>query len=511
MTETVLPPNFPAVRQHPPPDFSTIIPECATKFKYSFEKKDWQAEQVMIKLDTEAFARGGLRLVYHLLDEAENDLVHQETSQDAEIEAANVKVNAVDDGNGNSNCDDNMVNCNNNNPMLETNAEDQCEGSSGRKCGNRIKVVDDNIIDKKEDRLANNISSGNSSNSSNSSSSSNDMQAIHATLDIPIAHEKASKSQAVGVRFADTCVTIGNGSGPSSKSSNSSSNNANGHASNSALSSASVPKQSIVSYVAKISMDPNDNLNKDIYFQDVQMQTLAKEFAQKYNECNPPKKVDFVKAWILRLDEREGSPICGVERYIDGPYKKYNNNWDWVSLDDRNTPQAFSHFTYEISNHKLLICDIQGVNDMYTDPQIHSVDTTLVLGKGNLGKRGMDKFLRTHRCNKICQYLKLPSINANYNHNLGTLPVQAFMSGDRRVVDVDGYLSRQLSQDILQTTIPNRISTITSIPETQTATVINAHAKNPHVTKDQCKYCGDVIKGKVCKCRQNDNCMCTVL
>ena len=28
---------------------------------------------------------------------------------------------------------------------------------------------------------------------------------------------------------------------------------------------------------------------------------------------------------------------------------------------DRNTPQAFSHFTYQMSGCKLLICDIQGV------------------------------------------------------------------------------------------------------------------------------------------------------
>ena len=40
----------------------------------------------------------------------------------------------------------------------------------------------------------------------------------------------------------------------------------------------------------------------------------------------------------------------------------------------RNTPQAFSHFTYELSQHSLLICDIQGVGDMYTDPQVHTTD-----------------------------------------------------------------------------------------------------------------------------------------
>lgn len=81
-------------------------------------------------------------------------------------------------------------------------------------------------------------------------------------------------------------------------------------------------------------------------------------YAERYNARKPPKKVDFLAAYVLELVEREGEPICGVESFIDGDYKKYNNNWDW-SDDQRNTPQAFSHFTWEASNNRLLICDIQ--------------------------------------------------------------------------------------------------------------------------------------------------------
>jgi len=50
---------------------------------------------------------------------------------------------------------------------------------------------------------------------------------------------------------------------------------------------------------------------------------------------------------------------CAVERFIAGPYRKYNNNYGFVSEDERNTPQAFSHYTYETSQHRILICDIQ--------------------------------------------------------------------------------------------------------------------------------------------------------
>jgi elongation factor 2 kinase len=54
-----------------------------------------------------------------------------------------------------------------------------------------------------------------------------------------------------------------------------------------------------------------------------------------------------------------------------GDYRKHNNNFGYVSDDERNTPQAFSHFTFEISKRNLLVVDIQGVGDFYTDPQVH--------------------------------------------------------------------------------------------------------------------------------------------
>lgn len=46
--------------------------------------------------------------------------------------------------------------------------------------------------------------------------------------------------------------------------------------------------------------------------------------------------------------------------------------------------KAFSHFTFERSGHQLIVVDIQGVGDLYTDPQIHtSLGTDF--GDGNLG------------------------------------------------------------------------------------------------------------------------------
>jgi hypothetical protein len=43
---------------------------------------------------------------------------------------------------------------------------------------------------------------------------------------------------------------------------------------------------------------------------------------------------------------------------VTGSYVKYNNNLDWTE-DKRNTPQAFSHWTYIQSEKQLMIVDIQ--------------------------------------------------------------------------------------------------------------------------------------------------------
>lgn len=160
-------------------------------------------------------------------------------------------------------------------------------------------------------------------------------------------------------------------------------------------------------YVAKLSKDPREA--RDVYYNDVEMQMEAKQYADKFNKrFGKPGLVDFLVAYVAELVERPGKPLIGVEQRIVGNYVKYNNNWDW-SEERRNTPQAFSHFTYEESGHKLLICDLQGVGNHWTDPQIHSADGR-GYGKGNMGQRGIQAFLTNHRCNFMCKALKLPAV-----------------------------------------------------------------------------------------------------
>eukprot|EP01102_Stenamoeba_stenopodia_P021409 TRINITY_DN8622_c0_g1_i1.p1 TRINITY_DN8622_c0_g1~~TRINITY_DN8622_c0_g1_i1.p1 ORF type:complete len:533 (+),score=124.13 TRINITY_DN8622_c0_g1_i1:135-1601(+) len=150
-------------------------------------------------------------------------------------------------------------------------------------------------------------------------------------------------------------------------------------------------------------------VDRDAYFHDAMMQTVAKQFAMMFNARNPPKKVDFIAATVVEFVERPSKDLACIEEMLQGEYRKHNNNCGFVSANERLTPQAFSHFTYEVSQHKMLVVDIQGVDDFYTDPQIHTVDGK-GFGEGNTGQSGIQAFLDSHRCNPLCALLGLPPI-----------------------------------------------------------------------------------------------------
>ena len=104
---------------------------------------------------------------------------------------------------------------------------------------------------------------------------------------------------------------------------------------------------------------------------------------------------------------------------------KYMNNLDFVldpkTLDENGRKRlelaiAFSHFTYDVTDGYLLVCDLQGISDvaekgkkeifLLTDPAIHCAKH-LRFGKTNLFSVGIEKIFRKHECNKYCQALGL--------------------------------------------------------------------------------------------------------
>jgi hypothetical protein len=63
----------------------------------------------------------------------------------------------------------------------------------------------------------------------------------------------------------------------------------------------------------------------------------------------------------------------------------------------RLTPQAFSHFSFYHSGGEQLVCDIQGVGDLYTDPQIHTTGSGMS-SSGDNGTNGIIAFFQVSVC-----------------------------------------------------------------------------------------------------------------
>lgn len=169
-----------------------------------------------------------------------------------------------------------------------------------------------------------------------------------------------------------------------------------------------------------------------IYVNDVVMQMQAKLIAEAYNALHPPRRIDFLESFVLLVpalaDEPEAASIFSVERFVSGEYIKHNSNSGFVGAMDmdehagertkhvhvRNTPQAFSHFSWHHSGGQLIVVDIQGVGDLLTDPQIHTLDGK-GYGLGNIGLVGMAMFFRSHVCSHLCQALHLPMFQMTHD------------------------------------------------------------------------------------------------
>ena len=172
------------------------------------------------------------------------------------------------------------------------------------------------------------------------------------------------------------------------------------------------------------------------------MQQDAKLWGERFDALKPPKAVDFLQAFLLELPDREGCPLFACERAIQGEYLKHNNNSGYVEPHRRATPQAFSHFTFQASGGRLIIVDIQGVGDLYTDPQVHSIEGG-GYGEGNLGANGFALFFSAHRCSPLCARLGLtPFAKSPLEWVRGTVAAIS-VDGNHAAVGEDGQLNAE--------------------------------------------------------------------
>ena len=89
-----------------------------------------------------------------------------------------------------------------------------------------------------------------------------------------------------------------------------------------------------------------------------------------------------------------------------------SNNDGFVATGENYEPvlDAFSHWTYNESRGQMMVVDLQGVKQptghfWLTDPVIHSPIGDF--GRDNKRASGIASYFKTHRCNTICESLKL--------------------------------------------------------------------------------------------------------
>ncbi|PNH12301.1 Eukaryotic elongation factor 2 kinase [Tetrabaena socialis] len=180
----------------------------------------------------------------------------------------------------------------------------------------------------------------------------------------------------------------------------------------------------------------------------------AEELAQLFNrrlQLGPEWQVHFLSCCVYTIKVHKydrGMTDLLVEQELEGKFTKWNNNAGGVTKaasggkealrrgmgaiaeedeeEDEadvessarvgvveHVPQCFSHFTYNVTAGKKLVCDLQGVWNSVdgftmTDPVIHHGSGTKRNGATDKGPAGMAAFFSTHVCIALCRRLGLP-------------------------------------------------------------------------------------------------------
>lgn len=191
---------------------------------------------------------------------------------------------------------------------------------------------------------------------------------------------------------------------------------------------------------------------------------MAKAFNKKLDSIatlDPETpRVCFIDCCVYYLAcEKRGEFSVIVEPKLEGDFEKWNNNNGWhrqsskdkgghsvinlteeensedddaidgvidltgtekhtayISVTRNEVAQSFSHFSYHMSRKNMLICDLQGVFDKtkntfcFTDPVIHSNNpreqyqiNRQRYGRTDMGQKGIDSFMKSHKCNRLCE------------------------------------------------------------------------------------------------------------
>ena len=144
-------------------------------------------------------------------------------------------------------------------------------------------------------------------------------------------------------------------------------------------------------YVAKRNVSGSDEAT---IRQEVMLQQICGRIGRVYNELGPPKQIEILDCFVMEFFQRPPDDprwyLC--ERYVAGQFEKHNTNQGSVE-SERLTPQAFTAASFWLTRGESMVTDIQGVDDLYTDPCLHTLSG--IYGSTDLGCRGMALFFET--------------------------------------------------------------------------------------------------------------------
>ena len=153
----------------------------------------------------------------------------------------------------------------------------------------------------------------------------------------------------------------------------------------------------------------------------VKIQEEAEKLAKDFNNSlKPSHPISFteVKVHIVIEQPYTSGPRLNeyviVEDFIPGNFKKWCNNYGFISQEAKSTAitmPAFMHWSWVHTGGEMMVADLQGVrtDDGYTltDPVILSTSGTY--GATDMGIEGMAMFFLHHECNGICSGLAKPT------------------------------------------------------------------------------------------------------
>ena len=149
-------------------------------------------------------------------------------------------------------------------------------------------------------------------------------------------------------------------------------------------------------------------------------QALAEKFNQ-YLNSNYPISFTEISVYIVTASQTNSTPKLNeyviVEDYIPGEFKKWLNNYGYVSdeVSFAISMPAFAHWSWWYTNGEKMIADLQGVrsNKAYTltDPVLMSGSVNgRRYGCTDTGVEGIAMFFLNHQCNSFCDNLPRPTL-----------------------------------------------------------------------------------------------------